>query len=89
MPLKLNGFRRTFSTGSGDLFNGFFKTDKKLSFHKENLIDARARRVFEMMGRACDSGVYPFQMALRAAPGRACKPKAARCSCSRPTTISA
>ncbi len=73
MPLKLNGFRRTFSTGSGDLFNGFFKNAKKLTFHKENLIDARARRVFDMMGRACDHGVYPFQLALEGRSGRRVK----------------
>jgi glycine C-acetyltransferase len=69
MAFKLNGFRRTFSSTSGDLFNGFFAANKKRSFHKENLVDARARRVFEMMGRACEAGVYPFQIALQGRSG--------------------
>ena len=73
MPTKLNGFRRAFSTASGDLFNGFFKNSKKLTFQKDNLIDARARRVFDMMGRACDHGVYPFQLALEGRSGRRVK----------------
>lgn len=69
MPFTLNGLKRVFSSPSGDLFNGFFSAGKKWSFHKENLVDARARRVFEMMGRACEAGVYPFQIALQGRSG--------------------
>jgi 8-amino-7-oxononanoate synthase len=71
MPEHLNGFShlRTFRTASGDLFDGFFSADKKWTFRKEQLIDARARRVFELMGRACDAGVYPYQLALESRSG--------------------
>ena len=50
--------------GSGQLFNGFFEPGKRWDFRKEHLVDARARRVFELMGRACDAGVYPYQLPL-------------------------
>ena len=32
-------------------------------------MDARARRVFELMGRACDAGVYPYQLPLEGRSG--------------------
>ena len=56
-------------TASGDLFDGFFSANKQWTFHKENLIDARARRIFELMGRACDAGVYPYQLPLEGRSG--------------------
>jgi len=67
----LNGHTqvRAFRTASGDLFDGFFSPGKTWSFPKENLIDARARRVFELMSRACDAGVYPYQLALEGRSG--------------------
>ncbi|MGD0618749.1 MAG: aminotransferase class I/II-fold pyridoxal phosphate-dependent enzyme [Bryobacteraceae bacterium] len=67
----LNGHTQVpvFRTASGDLFDGFFSPGKTWSFRKENLIDARARRVFELMGRACDAGVYPYQLALEGRSG--------------------
>ncbi|MGA2181875.1 MAG: aminotransferase class I/II-fold pyridoxal phosphate-dependent enzyme [Bryobacteraceae bacterium] len=67
----INGLKQlhTFRTASGDLFDGFFSPGKKWSFPKENLIDARARRVFELMGRACEAGVYPYQLALEGRSG--------------------
>jgi glycine C-acetyltransferase len=55
--------------GSGQLFNGFFEPGKRWDFRKENLVDARARRVFELMGRACDAGVYPYQLPLESRSG--------------------
>jgi 8-amino-7-oxononanoate synthase len=60
---------REFATGSGDLFNGFFESGKKWHFQKEDLVDGRARRIFEMMGQACDVGVYPYQLALEGRSG--------------------
>ncbi|MGA3025945.1 MAG: aminotransferase class I/II-fold pyridoxal phosphate-dependent enzyme [Bryobacteraceae bacterium] len=71
MPDPLNGLGQlqSFRTASGDLFDGFFSPGKKWTFHKENLIDARARRVFELMGRACEAGVYPYQLALEGRSG--------------------
>ncbi|MBV8817202.1 MAG: aminotransferase class I/II-fold pyridoxal phosphate-dependent enzyme [Acidobacteriaceae bacterium] len=51
------------------LFQRYFSSDKKCSFQKGNLIDARARRVFELMGRACEADVYPYQIALEGRSG--------------------
>jgi 8-amino-7-oxononanoate synthase len=71
MTQHRNNLNRTreFATGAGDLFNGFFESGKKWNFQKEALIDGRARRVFEMMGQACDFGVYPYQLALEGRSG--------------------
>lgn len=68
---KQNGLNhvRAFASASGDLFNGFFAPEKKWCFQKEKLIDSRARRTFEMMGRACKAGLYPFQIALEGRTG--------------------
>jgi hypothetical protein len=55
---------RAFASSSGDRFKGFFAPEKKWRFSKDGLLDARARRVFEMMGRACQAGVYPYQLPL-------------------------
>lgn len=58
-----------FSVGSGDLFNGFFETGGEWNLRKDQLVDARARRVFELMGRACEIGVYPYQLPLQSRSG--------------------
>lgn len=58
-----------FSVGAGDLFDGFFEAANKRNFRKEDLIDARARRVFEMMGQACEVGIYPYQLPLEGRSG--------------------
>ncbi|HVW85705.1 MAG TPA: pyridoxal phosphate-dependent aminotransferase family protein [Bryobacteraceae bacterium] len=55
--------------GSGDLFNGFFEPGKQWNFRKDQLIDARARRIFDLMGRACEAGVYPYQLPLEGRSG--------------------
>lgn len=60
---------RVFSAGSGDLFNGFFDSGNRWRFRKEDLVDGRARRVFEMMGQACEHGVYPYQLPLEGRSG--------------------
>jgi 8-amino-7-oxononanoate synthase len=71
MMHKQNGLNlgRGFTSASGEQFNGFFTSEKKRSFQKDSLIDARARRVFDLMGRACEAGVYPFQIALESRTG--------------------
>jgi 8-amino-7-oxononanoate synthase len=60
---------RVLTSSSGGRFNGFFAPPKKWSFHKEDLLDARARRVFELTGRACQAGIYPYQLALEGRSG--------------------
>jgi glycine C-acetyltransferase len=57
------------SIGEGELFNGFFTPGRQWDLRKEHLVDARARRVFEMMGRACEAGVYPYQLPLEGRSG--------------------
>jgi 8-amino-7-oxononanoate synthase len=57
------------TTGKGDLFDGFFEPGKTWAFQKDQLIDGRARRVFELMGQACEFGVYPYQLALEGRSG--------------------
>lgn len=60
----------TFASSAGARFNGFFARENKRHYEKDNLIDARARRIFDLMGRACDAEVYPYQLPLegRSAP---------------------
>jgi 8-amino-7-oxononanoate synthase len=65
---KLND-SRVLTAGSGDLFDGFFNSGRKWNFQKEDLIDGRARRIFEMMGQACEYGVYPYQLPLEGRSG--------------------
>lgn len=60
---------RLFTSSSGGIFNGFFANRKSSNYHKHNLVDGRARRVFDMMAAACDAGVYPYQMALQTRTG--------------------
>lgn len=62
-------FGRVFPSSAGGLFDGFFKRNAKRCFDKDNLIDARARRIFDMMGRACDAEVYPYQLPLQSRSG--------------------
>jgi glycine C-acetyltransferase len=57
------------TVGEGELFNGFFGHGRDWNFRKDQLVDARARRVFELMGRACDTGVYPYQLPLQSRSG--------------------
>src|SRR5947209_2979792 len=52
------------NTGAGGLFNGFFSRQRLKAYGKDQLIDGRGRRIFDLMGRACEAGVYPFQLPL-------------------------
>jgi len=66
-----NGIKQVHAvpTGAGGLFDGFFASGRQWTYRKENLIDARARRIFELMGRACEAGVYPYQLPLESRSG--------------------
>jgi 8-amino-7-oxononanoate synthase len=57
------------SSSSGGLFNGFFISQKNCTFDKANLVDGRARRVFDMVTRACAAEVYPYQLPLAGRSG--------------------
>ena len=54
---------------NADRFNGFFSPGRTWNCHKDSLIDARARGIFELMGAAHDAGVYPFQTPLESKSG--------------------
>src|SRR6202161_4953135 len=58
-----------FPSSSGKSFNGYFSADKRWNFRKNDLIDARARRLFESPAFACDNDAYPFQIPLEGRTG--------------------
>src|SRR5258708_3033591 len=60
---------RASSSSSGDLFNGFFTSGRKLDFQKNGIIDARGRGGFGMMAASCAEDVYPYQVPLEARTG--------------------
>jgi glycine C-acetyltransferase len=62
----VEGLRKT---AAGGLFNGFFSRQHLNPFGKDQLIDGRGRRIFDLMGRACEAGVYPFQLPLETRSG--------------------
>src|SRR5580692_8818157 len=58
-----------FPSSSGKSFNGYFSPDKRWNFRKNDLIDARARRLFETTALACNHDAYPFQIPLEGRTG--------------------
>ena len=60
---------RRATTSSGGLFGEFFASEKSSTFDKASLIDGKARRLFELTRRACDAGVYPYQLPLESRSG--------------------
>ena len=58
-----------FPSSSGKSFNGYFAADKRWNFRKNDLIDARARRLFETTALACNHDAYPFQIPLEGRTG--------------------
>src|ERR1700678_1264812 len=59
----------TFPSSSGRLFDGYFSSARKWKFGKNDLIDARGRRLFETTAMACSANAYPFQIPLEARTG--------------------
>jgi len=51
------------------MFEDFFSDDRGHSYKKHDLLDTRARRLFENTARACKHDAYPFQPALSTRPG--------------------
>lgn len=60
---------KTFPSSSGEMFADYFTPGKSWSFKKHDLLDARARRVFEGTALACSVDAYPFHMPLQAKAG--------------------
>ena len=51
------------------MFQGYFAPGRQWSFKKNDLLDARARRIFESTSLACTVDAYPFHMPLQAKAG--------------------
>jgi len=60
---------KKFSSSSGEMFADYFAPGRSWSFKKTDLLDARARRVFEGTALACSVDAYPFHMPLEAKAG--------------------
>ncbi len=58
-----------FPSSSGEMFRGYFSGDRKWNFTKRELLDTRARRIFEGTALAVASDAYPFHMPLEAKAG--------------------
>lgn len=71
MPTKPNDQQEVaqFPSSSGSLFDRYFTPGKEWSFRKKDLMDARARRLFESTALACENDAYPFQIPLEGRSG--------------------
>src|SRR3979409_1820902 len=58
-----------FPSSSGKSFNGYFDAEQLWNFRKNDLIDARGRRLFETTAFACEHDAYPFQIPLEGRTG--------------------
>jgi glycine C-acetyltransferase len=58
-----------FPSSTGQLFGGYFSPTRSWKFSKNDLIDARGRRLFETTAMACHADAYPFQIPLEARTG--------------------
>ena len=58
-----------FASSSGTMFGDYFSPGKTWNFKKTDLLDTRARRVFENTALACAFDAYPFHMPLEAKAG--------------------
>ena len=58
-----------FSSSSGKMFGNYFTPGRTWNFKKADLLDPRARRVFENTALACSFDAYPYHMPLEAKAG--------------------
>lgn len=63
--MKEEGFR----SSQGQMFGDYFVPGKTWSFSKNQLLDARARRILENTALACSVDAYPYHMPLEAKAG--------------------
>ena len=61
--------KKNFPSSSGEMFQNFFSSAREDSYKKHDLIDARARRLFENTALACSLDAYPFQAPLSTRSG--------------------
>jgi glycine C-acetyltransferase len=67
-PIEL-GATRQFPSSSGEMFGDYFTPGRTWNFRKNDLLDARARRIFENTALAASVDAYPFHMPLEAKAG--------------------
>jgi glycine C-acetyltransferase len=63
------GAPREFPSSSGGMFGDYFAPGRAWSFKKNDLLDARARRIFEQTALASSVDAYPYHMPLEAKAG--------------------
>jgi 8-amino-7-oxononanoate synthase len=61
--------KTSLASSCGGMFNGYFETERKWSFRKDDLLDALGRRLFETTAMACAAQAYPFQAPLEGKTG--------------------
>ncbi|MGC2161366.1 MAG: aminotransferase class I/II-fold pyridoxal phosphate-dependent enzyme [Silvibacterium sp.] len=61
--------KKSFPSSSGQMFQDYFSSKREGSYKKRELIDARARRLFENAALACSADAYPFQPPLSTRSG--------------------
>src|SRR5690348_2698668 len=63
------GEKKNFPSSSGHMFEGYFSAKYAGTYKKHELIDTRARRLFESVALACSKDAYPFQPPLNTRSG--------------------
>jgi 8-amino-7-oxononanoate synthase len=58
------GTKGSLASSSGGIFNGYFSSERKWKFTKDDILGARARRLFETTATVCAADAYPFQAPL-------------------------
>jgi len=61
--------KKSFPSSSGRMFQNYFSSKREDSYKKRDLIDTRARRMFENAALACSADAYPFQPPLSTRSG--------------------
>jgi glycine C-acetyltransferase len=56
-------------SSSGSFFGDYFKETKRWNFRKDDIIDARGRRLFETTAMSVEHNAYPFQIPLESRSG--------------------
>ena len=60
---------KAFPSSHGGMFGDYFTQGRAWNFRKSDLLDARARRIFENTALACSVDAYPYHMPLEAKAG--------------------
>ncbi len=69
LPRHSSTAKKDFPSSSGEMFQSYFASPRESSFKKRDLMDARARRIFENTALACSIDAYPFQAPLSTRSG--------------------